>query len=150
MGTAVHDRRREWRDIDRHVVSVSLGLAQHAAEQLQEKKVHTDHLPPSVVTENSVSAHPLVDYEAAVADLVGHMFPGPIMRLSARTIALVADTDGRLENLYVEAFDRFVSPLQVVKIEWPVLRRRAENGGEIAALRLMLAGIRLVAVANPA
>ena len=62
----------------------------------------------------------------------------------------MADADWRLEYLGVETPNRLISLFQIMKIERLALRWSAKNGGKVATLRLMLAGVCLVAVANPA
>jgi hypothetical protein len=74
----------------------------------------------------------------------------PIVGLGTRGIAFMADADWRLEYLGVETPDRLISLFQIMKIEQLALRWCAKNGGKVATLRLMLAGVCLVAVANPA
>src|SRR6516162_10284887 len=109
-----------------------------------------NHSSPGVVAEDPVCAHPSVNYKMAAAELVRHVLPGPVVRLCARGIALVADANWSLEYLGIKALDQLVWPLQVMKVERSLLRRRAENGGEVTALRHMLAGVRFIAAANPA
>src|SRR5262249_39077038 len=99
---------------------------------------------------NPVSPHPSANDKAAAAELVRHVFPSPVVRLCARGVAFVADANWSLEYFGIEALDRLVSPLQVVEIQPSLLGRRGENGSKVAALCLMLAGIRFISVANPA
>ncbi len=106
---AGHDCLRERRDVDRDIVSIGLGLAEHAAEEFQEEQVDADHVPPRGIRRYSVGAYPSVQHKRAAAELVGHALPGPVVWLGAGSVALMADANGRLEDLGVEALERLVA-----------------------------------------
>lgn len=72
------------------------------------------------------------------------------MRLRARVVAVGADAHWRFEYLRVEATDRSIGLMQIVIIERLGLRRRSQNGEKVASLRLVLAAIGFVGLADPA
>lgn len=72
------------------------------------------------------------------------------MRLGARVVAGGADADRRFQDLGIETADRLIPPVQVVEVEWFVLRGLSQHGQEIAPLRLVLAGVRHSLFADPA
>jgi hypothetical protein len=76
--------------------------------------------------------------------------PGEVVRLRAGVVATRADKHGRLEDLGVEASDRPIPLMQIVIVEGLLLRRLPKDRERIAALRLVLAGVRSVLAADPA
>src|SRR5258708_16831219 len=61
-----------------------------------------------------------------------------------------ADPDRRLEYPGIQASDHLILPLRVGVEERLLLRDLAQHGLEIAAFRLVFAGVRLVLLADPA
>jgi hypothetical protein len=71
------------------------------------------------------------------------------MRLRRSGVTLGANSNRRFENFCVQASNRAILALQVMKVKWLFLGWFPKDSEQITSLCLMLTRVRFVAIANP-